>query len=96
MKQRKIPQRMCTGCREMKPKRELVRVVRTLQGDVLIDRTGKAAGRGAYICPDVTCLAKAKKSRALERGLEKTLDTALYEQLEREIGRWELFDKVRS
>lgn len=92
MKQRKVPQRMCTGCREMKPKKELLRVVRPADetAAVHVDRSGKAAGRGAYICPDVECLKKARKARTLERALEKSISDEVYAQLEREIARRDL------
>ena len=70
MKQKKIPMRMCVGCREMKPKKELIRVVRPPEGSVMLDRTGKAAGRGAYVCPSSACLEKARKAKTLERTLE--------------------------
>ena len=65
--QKKIPMRQCTGCREMKPKRELLRVVRSPEGEVTIDFRGKAPGRGAYVCRDLDCLKKAVRSRSLER-----------------------------
>lgn len=92
MKQRKVPKRMCTGCREMKPKKELLRLVRPADETqaVHVDRGGKAAGRGAYICPDVACLKKARKARTLERALEKGIEPEVYEQLEREIARHDL------
>ncbi|MFR4335015.1 MAG: RNase P modulator RnpM [Lawsonibacter sp.] len=64
---KKIPMRQCVGCREMKPKKELIRVVRSPEGQVSLDFKGKLPGRGAYLCPDPACLARAKKSRALER-----------------------------
>ena len=73
MKQKKIPMRMCVGCREMKPKKELIRVVRPPEGSVMLDRTGKAAGRGAYVCPSSACLEKARKAKTLERTLERAL-----------------------
>lgn len=85
MKQKKIPMRMCVGCREMKPKKELIRVVRQPSGQVLLDRTGKAAGRGAYVCPDSACLEKARKSKVLERTLEASIEPAVYEQLAKEL-----------
>ena len=85
-KPRKIPMRMCVGCREMKPKIELIRVVKPQEGDAGIDRTGKAQGRGAYVCRDIECLRKAKKSRALERALEAPIDEAVFAQLEAQIG----------
>ena len=85
VKPRKIPMRMCVGCREMKPKMQLIRVVRPQEGDVRIDRTGKAAGRGAYVCDDPQCLKKAVKSRALERALEARIDEQVFAQLEAQI-----------
>ncbi|KKM11799.1 nucleic-acid-binding protein implicated in transcription termination [Clostridiales bacterium PH28_bin88] len=69
LRARKIPQRMCVGCREKKNKRELIRVVRTPDATVVLDPTGKKAGRGAYICPQNDCLTRAIKSKALERAL---------------------------
>ena len=74
--------RMCVGCREMKPKKELLRVVRTPEGEVLIDPTGKKSGRGAYICPSAACLAVARKQRQLERVFECPVDAAAYAALE--------------
>ena len=85
MKQKKIPMRMCVGCREMKPKKELIRVVRQPSGQVMLDRSGKAAGRGAYVCPDSACLEKARKSKVLERTLEASIEPAVYEQLAKEL-----------
>lgn len=85
MKQKKIPMRMCVGCREMKPKKELIRVVRPPEGSVMLDRTGKAAGRGAYVCPSSECLEKARKAKTLERTLEAQIEPAVYEQLAKEL-----------
>ncbi|MBR6220779.1 MAG: YlxR family protein [Clostridia bacterium] len=84
-KPRKIPMRMCVGCREMKPKVQLLRVVKPQEGDAAIDRTGKAPGRGAYVCGSVECLKKAQKSRALERALDAKIDEAVFAQLEAQI-----------
>ena len=67
MKEKKVPLRMCTGCGEHKPKRELVRVVKSPEGEISLDLTGRKSGRGAYICPSIECLAKAKKARRLEK-----------------------------
>ena len=89
MKTKKLPMRMCTGCREMKPKKELVRVVRPTEGAVAIDRVGKAAGRGAYICYGADCLAKAIKTKALERALETQIDNEVYEALKEELAKRE-------
>ncbi|MGN1249447.1 MAG: RNase P modulator RnpM [Candidatus Spyradocola sp.] len=77
--------RMCVGCREMKPKKELIRVVRQPSGQVMLDRTGKAAGRGAYVCPDSACLEKARKSKVLERTLEAAIEPEVYDQLAKEL-----------
>ena len=85
VKPRKIPMRMCVGCREMKPKAQLLRVVKPQDGDAHIDRTGKAQGRGAYVCGQIECLRKARKSRALERALEAQIDAAVFDQLEAQI-----------
>ncbi len=85
-KPRKIPMRMCVGCREMKPKAQLLRVVKPQEGDARIDRTGKAQGRGAYICGRLECLRRARKSRALERALETGIDDEVFAQLEQQIG----------
>ena len=76
------PLRMCTGCRGHFPKKQLIRVVRTPEGGLLIDARGKASGRGAYICRSAECLKKARKSRALERMLETAIPEEAYEALE--------------
>lgn len=81
MAQKKIPVRQCLGCREHKPKRELIRVVRSPEGVLSLDFRGKSPGRGAYICPDAGCLAKARKSRGLERALECAIPDEIYENL---------------
>lgn len=81
MIQRKIPMRMCVGCHEMKPKRELIRVVKSKDDQISIDRVGKAPGRGAYVCPSGECLKKARRSKALERALEASIGDQVYDQL---------------
>ena len=83
--QKKIPQRQCMGCRERKEKRELIRVVRAPDGGVSLDFRGKAPGRGAYICPDMACLKKALRSKALDRSLEVTIPEEIYARLEQEM-----------
>ncbi len=83
--QKKIPQRQCMGCRERKEKREMIRVVRTTEGDVRLDFSGKLNGRGAYICPNPECLKKARKSKALDRSLEVPIPEEVYERLEHEM-----------
>ncbi|MDI3508078.1 MAG: uncharacterized protein PWP48_192 [Clostridiales bacterium] len=80
---RKIPERTCVACRQAKPKKELIRVVRNNEGNVCIDPTGKAAGRGAYICANIQCISKAHKSRALDRALKVKVEDSVYEDLER-------------
>ena len=78
---KKIPLRQCTGCREMKPKQELVRVVRAPEGTVSLDFKGKLPGRGAYVCRDAACLKKATRSRALERAFGAAIPAEVYAQL---------------
>ncbi|MFR6378214.1 MAG: RNase P modulator RnpM [Oscillospiraceae bacterium] len=84
--QKKIPMRQCVGCREMKAKKELVRVVRSPEGEISLDFRGKAPGRGAYLCPQAECLRRAIKSRALERGLDCQIPQEIYDQLLAENG----------
>ena len=79
--QKKIPMRQCVGCREMKPKKELIRVVKSPEGAIGLDFRGKAPGRGAYLCPDGACLKKAVKSKALERAFELAIPQEIYEDL---------------
>ena len=83
--QKKIPQRQCMGCRERMEKRQLIRVVRTPEGAVQLDFSGKLSGRGAYICPKADCLKKAQKSKALDRSLEVPIPDEVYDRLAREI-----------
>ncbi len=83
--QKKIPLRQCLGCREMKPKRELVRVVRSPEGHVSVDGTGRSPGRGAYICRDAGCLQKAIRSRALSRALETEIPADVYDALRADL-----------
>ena len=85
LKQRKIPMRMCVGCREMFPKKELMRVVKSPEGVIAFDHIGKAPGRGAYICRRSECLNKAVKIRALERQLECSISEEVLGQLRREL-----------
>ena len=81
MVQKKVPMRQCVGCNTSKPKKELVRVVKAPTGEISVDLTGKKPGRGAYICPDPACLAKARKKKALERGFELVIPDEVYESL---------------
>ena len=83
--QKKIPQRQCMGCRERKNKRELIRVVRSPEGNVSQDFGGKMNGRGAYLCPDPECLKRAIRSKALDRSLEVTIPEDVYARLEKEM-----------
>lgn len=83
--QKKIPMRQCVGCREMKPKKELIRVVRSPEGAVSLDFRGKLPGRGAYVCPDSACLARARKARALERAFDTALPPEVYTALEEQM-----------
>ncbi|EEH98136.1 YlxR family protein [Clostridium tertium] len=85
MKVKKIPLRMCTGCMEMKPKKELIRVVKSPEGEVSVDLTGKKSGRGAYICKDKECLEKAFKAKRLSRNLDIAIDEVIYNRLREEI-----------
>ncbi|MDE7326757.1 MAG: YlxR family protein [Lachnospiraceae bacterium] len=79
---KKVPLRKCTGCGQMKNKKELVRVIRTPEEEILIDTTGRKNGRGAYLCNSPECLGKAKKSKGLERSLKVPIPTQVYEALE--------------
>ena len=83
---KKIPMRQCAGCREMKPKRELIRVVRSPEGAISLDATGKSSGRGVYICRSAECLKKARKSNSLSRSLDTPIPDEVYEALEAGIG----------
>ena len=85
MKPKKIPMRMCVGCREMKEKKTLIRVVRNPEGEVFIDPTGKKSGRGAYVCRNAECLKRAIKQRQLERAFECALGEETHESLLREL-----------
>ena len=83
--QKKIPQRQCMGCRERMDKKALIRVVRTPEGNVQLDFSGKLNGRGAYICPKAECLKKAQKAKSLDRSLEVSIPEEVYDRLAREI-----------
>ena len=82
---KKIPMRMCLGCNEMKPKRDLIRVVKTPEGDVLLDLTGKKSGRGAYICKSVECMKKAGRSRRFEKAFSMQIDDEIYRRMEEQL-----------
>ena len=87
--QKKIPMRQCLGCREMKPKKELIRVVRSPEGEISLDFRGKANGRGAYVCPNGDCLKKAVKARALERAFSCRIPLEVYDALDAQMERGE-------
>ena len=81
-KVKKIPQRQCVGCRTKRDKKDLLRIVKTPEGEIVLDATGKKSGRGVYVCPDPECLRKARKSR----GLERTIPAEVYDGLEARMG----------
>ncbi|MEL7607931.1 MAG: YlxR family protein [Bacillota bacterium] len=87
MPPKKIPMRMCVGCRQMRSKKELIRVVRSAQGEIRVDPIGKAPGRGAYLCPSGECLDRAIKIRALERAFEHKVEADVITKLREELGR---------
>lgn len=82
---KKIPMRKCVGCQEMKSKKEMLRVIRTQEGEFLLDATGKKNGRGAYLCPSSDCLTKAIRQKGLERSFKQAIPQDVYEMLEREM-----------
>ena len=86
MKPKKIPMRMCLGCNEMKPKKELIRVVKSPEGEISLDFKGKAAGRGAYICRSTECFDKARKARRFEKAFSCKIDESVYEVMMNELG----------
>ena len=88
-KPKKQPERMCSGCKEKKPKKELIRVVRSPEGEISLDKTGRKSGRGAYLCPNAECLKMARKARRLERSLETSIPDEVYAQLETELSQSE-------
>lgn len=85
MKVKKIPQRLCLGCQESHPKKDMVRIVRSPEGEYSVDFTGKKPGRGAYICRQRECFDKAKKSHGLERSFKAPIDASVYDLLEQEL-----------
>ncbi len=85
MKTKKIPMRMCLGCGEMRPKRELIRVVKSKEGEISLDLTGKKSGRGAYICKSVECFEKARKARKFERSFSCMISEDIYDSMEGEL-----------
>lgn len=89
MPAKKLPMRMCTGCREHKAKKELIRVVKSPEGEISIDFSGKKSGRGAYICPNPACLEKAIKTKQLERAFSSSIPAEVYQRLEEELKKGE-------
>ena len=89
MTNKKIPMRQCVGCGELKGKKDLVRILKTAEGEILVDATGRKNGRGAYICPDMECFKKARKSKGLERSFKMAISTEIYENLEKEMSQFE-------
>ena len=85
MAMKKIPLRQCIGCGEMKNKREMIRVIKTPEGEILLDATGRKNGRGAYLCPSGECLKKAVKNKGLERSFKMAIPKEIYENLEKEM-----------
>ncbi len=85
MSVRKIPLRQCIGCGEMKDKREMLRILKTAEGEIVLDATGKKNGRGAYLCPSMECFRKAKKSRGLDRSFKTAVPAEVYDRLEKEM-----------
>lgn len=82
---KQIPLRQCIGCREMKPKNELVRIIRTPENDICLDKTGKKNGRGAYLCPNPDCYKKAVKSKGIERALKVEIPDEIYKMIGEEL-----------
>ena len=85
MSVKKIPLRQCIGCGEMKSKKEMIRVIKTAEGEILLDATGRKNGRGAYLCPSMECFKKAVKGRGLERSFKMAIPREVYETLQKEI-----------
>ena len=82
---KELPKRTCVGCNEVKLKKDLIRIVKNKEGEIFVDKTGKANGRGAYICGDIQCLEKAIKTKRLERNFETTISHEIYEELRNSI-----------
>ncbi|MDD6237582.1 MAG: YlxR family protein [Clostridiales bacterium] len=85
MQTKHVPMRMCNGCGEMKPKKELIRVVKSKEGEISLDLTGKKAGRGAYICNSPECLQKARKARRLEKAFSAKIPNEIYDEMEQQL-----------
>lgn len=82
---KKIPMRKCIGCGEMKEKKELIRIIKTPEGEIVLDKTGRQNGRGAYICGSAECLQKARKNKGLERSFKQSINAEIYDALEKEL-----------
>ncbi len=82
---KKVPMRQCVGCQEMKSKKEMLRVLKTAEDEIVLDATGRKNGRGAYLCFSTECLAKARKNKGLERSLKMAIPSAVYDSLEKEL-----------
>ena len=89
MANKKIPMRQCIGCGEMKPKKEMLRIIKTAEEEILLDTTGRKNGRGAYICPNSECLKKAVKGKGLERSFKLAIPKDVYEMLTTELEEFE-------
>lgn len=86
MKNKKVPMRMCIGCKNIKPKKELIRVVKSKENEISVDFTGRKNGRGAYICNDIACLENAKKTKRFEKTFEIALSSEVYDLLRQQMG----------
>ena len=86
MAERKIPMRKCTGCGEMKPKKELIRVVKSPEGEISLDLTGKKSGRGAYVCRSKECFDKARKAKRFEKAFETAIPDSVYDDMAQQLG----------
>ena len=85
MSMKKVPLRQCIGCQEMKSKKEMIRVIKTAEDEIMLDATGRKNGRGAYLCPSMECLQKAVKGKGLERSFKMAIPKEVYETLEKEM-----------
>ena len=85
MSMKKVPLRQCIGCQEMKSKKEMIRVIKTAEDEIMLDATGRKNGRGAYLCPSIECLKKAVKGKGLERSFKMAIPKEVYETLEKEM-----------
>ena len=93
---KKVPERKCMGCNEKRPKKELIRIVRTPEGEILLDDKGKISGRGVYICPKKECFVKSRKAKRFERSLEVEIPGEVYDALENKLSEIEEVTEVQS